>query len=68
MPEHKGKKIVFVEDRYDTLEEASLSLLGTPLDFYLASWGYNTQKTRDVAEKHPFINLLDLPTFVSKFQ
>lgn len=68
MPEHKGKKVVFVEDRYEMLEEASLSLLGTPLDLYLATWGYNTEKTREVADRHPFINLLDLPTFVSKFQ
>lgn len=68
MPENAGKTVCFVEDRYETLEAVSLSMLGQPLDLYLASWGYNTEKIRKTAGKHPYINLLDLPTFVSKFQ
>lgn len=68
VPHLKGKSIVFVEDRYETLEATSLSMLGQPLQLFLASWGYNTQKTRDVASNHPFIKLIDLPAFVTKFQ
>lgn len=66
LPENKGKKLMFVEDRYETLEAVSLSMLGQPLELYLATWGYNTEKTRNVAKKHPFINLLDLDSFVAK--
>lgn len=68
MPEYVGKTVCFVEDRYETLEAVSLSMLGQPLELYLATWGYNTEKTRSVADKHPFIQLLDLTTFVNKFQ
>ncbi|CAN8074395.1 unnamed protein product [Agarophyton chilense] len=68
MPEHQGKQVVFVEDRYETLEKVSLSMLGQPLQLFLATWGYNTPQICEVAEKHPFITLLDLPTFVNKFQ
>lgn len=67
-PDINGKKICFVEDRYETLEAVSLSMLGQPLELFLASWGYNTEKTRATAEKHPFINLIDLPTFVARMQ
>lgn len=66
MPENKGKKVVFVEDRYETLEAVSISMLGQPLEMHLATWGYNTEKTRNVAKKHPFINLMDLDSFVAK--
>lgn len=67
-PECQGKKICFVEDRYETLEAVSLSMLGQPLELYLASWGYNTPNSRTTAERHPFINLIDLPTFVNRMQ
>lgn len=68
MPENTGKTVCFVEDRFETLEKVSLSMLGQPLELFLATWGYNTQKSKEVADKHPFINLLDLNTFISKFQ
>lgn len=68
MPHLKGKTICFVEDRYETLEAVSLSMLGQPLKLFLASWGYNTDAVRNVADKHPFIDLIDLPTFVNKLQ
>ena len=67
-PEAKGRSLVFVEDRYETLEKATLSLLGQPIEYFLASWGYNTEAARSEASKHPFINLLDLPSFTSKLQ
>lgn len=67
-PESAGRNVVFVEDRYETLEAVSISMLGQPLELYLASWGYNTGKTRTTAENHPFISLIDLPTFVGKMQ
>lgn len=68
MPESAGRTVVFVEDRYETLEAVSISMLGQPLELLLAIWGYNTEKSKEIAEMHPFINLLDLPTFVSKLQ
>lgn len=68
MPKNAGKQVMFVEDRYETLEKVSLSMLGQPLQLFLATWGYNTSDIRSVAEKHPFVTLLDLPTFVNKFQ
>lgn len=68
MPGMDGKSVCFVEDRYETLEKVSLSMLGQPLQLFLATWGYNSETTRGVADKHPFIDLVDLPTFVSKLQ
>jgi hypothetical protein len=68
MPENGGKKIVFVEDRFETLEAVSISMLGQPLELYLASWGYNTEASRKTASKHPYIPLIDLATFVNKLQ
>lgn len=68
MPESTGRKVVFVEDRYETLEAVSISMLGQPLELLLATWGYNTKKARETATSHPFIDLLDLQTFVSKLQ
>lgn len=68
MPENKGRKVMFVEDRYETLEAVSLSMLGQPLELHLAAWGYNTEKTRNVAKRHPFISLLELDSFVTKLQ
>lgn len=68
MPENAGRRVVFVEDRYETLEAVSISMLGEPLDLFLANWGYNTAEARETADYHPFINELSLPTFVGKFQ
>lgn len=68
MPRSAGRKVVFVEDRYETLEAVSISMLGQPLELLLATWGYNTEGARRTATNHPFIDLLDLPTFVSKLQ
>lgn len=68
MPERNGRDVMFVEDRYETLEAVSISMLGQPLTLHLATWGYNTEKTRSVATKHPFIGLIDLPQFISKLQ
>lgn len=64
MPQNAAKKVLFVEDRYETLEKVSLSMLGQPLELFLATWGYNTESTRSVADRHPFIELLELPQFV----
>lgn len=66
MPESKGKKVLFVEDRYPAVEAVSISMLGQPLKLFLASWGYNTENDRRTAEKHPFIDILDLPTFTGR--
>ena len=64
-----GKRVVdFVEDRYETLEAVSLSMLGQPLRLYLATWGYNTERNRERAEKHPFIGCLELQQMTENFQ
>lgn len=68
LPESKGRKVLFVEDRYPTLEAVSLSMLGQPLRLFLASWGFNTDNDRKTAERHPFIEVLDLPSFTARFQ
>ncbi|KAK4535617.1 hypothetical protein CDCA_CDCA05G1642 [Cyanidium caldarium] len=58
----------FVEDRVETLESASLSLLGAPIQYYMAMWGYHDASQQARAERHPFIHLLDLPTFTMKLR
>lgn len=68
MESSKGKIIEFVEDRYETLEAASLSLLASPVKFYLATHGYNTQERKIEASAHPLISCIDLDTFVKKLQ
>jgi phosphoglycolate phosphatase-like HAD superfamily hydrolase len=62
------RKVVvhLVEDRLETLEAATISLLGAPVTYHLATWGYNDPAQRARAEKHPFIDLLDLPSFTMK--
>lgn len=66
--EPKGDAIVFVEDRYETLEVASLTLLGTRVELFLADWGYNTPVSRAECADHPLIGLLDLHAFVTRFE
>eukprot|EP00871_Galdieria_phlegrea_P004100 jgi/Galph1/4691/GphlegSOOS_G3348.1 len=68
LDEMKGRSLYFVEDRLETVENACLSMLGTPVKFYLASWGYNTEETRARAAKNPQIEVIDLQTFVMKMQ
>lgn len=68
MKKANGRVVEFVEDRYDTLEKASLSLLGLPLSLYLATWGYNTDAEREEADNHPFITPIDLNAFVGRLQ
>lgn len=65
---HAGKSVEFVEDRYETLEAASLSLLASPVKFYLATYGYNTAERKEEARDHPLISCIDLDTFVKKLQ
>lgn len=52
----------------ETLEDACLTMLGTPVKLYLASWGYNTEEMRLRAAKNPQIEVIDLQTFVMKMQ
>jgi len=58
----------FVEDRYETLEGVSLSMLGAPVSLYLATWGYNTERTRKRAERNPLVQTLSLSDFCTKMQ
>lgn len=58
----------FVEDRVEALETASLSLLGAPVQYYLATWGYVDAGQRARGERNPFIQLLDLHTFVMRLR
>lgn len=68
MPENAGCHIQFVEDRYETLEGVSLSMLGAPVSLYLADWGYNTERTRKRAERNPLVQVLSLSDFCTKMQ
>lgn len=68
MPEHAGCHIQFVEDRYETLEGVSLSMLGAPVSLYLADWGYNTERTRSRAARNPLVQVLSLSDFCTKMQ
>lgn len=58
----------FVEDRYETLEGVSLSMLGAPVSLYLADWGYNTERTRKRAARNPLVQVLSLSDFCTKMQ
>lgn len=58
----------FVEDRYETLEGVSLSMLGAPVSLYLADWGYNTERTRSRAARNPLVQVLSLSDFCTKMQ
>ncbi|GJQ08604.1 hypothetical protein GpartN1_g395.t1 [Galdieria partita] len=68
LDELKKRTLYFVEDRVETLEDACLTMLGTPVKFYLASWGYNTEEMRARAARNPQIEVIDLQTFVMKMQ
>jgi len=66
MERHRGAKVVFVEDRWETLEAATISLLGANIAYYLAEWGYNTEAARRKAEAHPFTEPISLVDFTGK--
>jgi len=63
--EFKGWDVHFVEDRLETLESAALSLLGKPVHFYLADWGYNTADAKHRASRNPTIEVIDLQRFTT---
>ncbi|KAA8495769.1 hypothetical protein FVE85_1924 [Porphyridium purpureum] len=65
---HPGAQVHFVEDYVPALESASISLLGANVQYFMASWGYNTLDDVKRAERNPFITVLDLDTFTSRMQ
>eukprot|EP00607_Mallomonas_marina_P006943 CAMPEP_0182429264 /NCGR_PEP_ID=MMETSP1167-20130531/25639_1 /TAXON_ID=2988 /ORGANISM="Mallomonas Sp, Strain CCMP3275" /LENGTH=297 /DNA_ID=CAMNT_0024612679 /DNA_START=139 /DNA_END=1029 /DNA_ORIENTATION=- len=54
-------KIVFVEDRVETLLQVinDPDIPETKRELYLADWGYNTAAQREMARHHPQITLID---------
>jgi phosphoglycolate phosphatase-like HAD superfamily hydrolase len=58
--QEKPENLIFIEDRIEPLETIyqQQDLRGTKL--YLASWGYNTETTRNKAKKLGYINILNL--------
>jgi hypothetical protein len=53
----------FVEDRLETLEHVTTHPDLADVGLYLATWGYNTDATRDTARHSPRIHLLTLDQF-----
>lgn len=63
----KSKEVYFIEDRLPALnsvyEQSDLKEVG----LFLASWGYNTEKTRNSLNNNQGIKLLSLETFTTNF-
>lgn len=53
-------KIIFVEDRLQTLLQVINTATLEEIDLWLADWGYNTQSDRQVARQTARINILSL--------
>lgn len=65
---HTGSRVVFVEDRLETLECVARCSAREPrladVALLLATWGYNTAATRSAARRLPRIRLLELRDFL----
>jgi len=64
---HVGASFWFVEDRVKTLQGIIQQPDMTTVQLFLAEWGYNTQRDRDVALHDPRIHLLTLNQFGQDF-
>jgi hypothetical protein len=53
----------FVEDRLETLQHVTRHADLADVGLYLATWGYNTKETREVARRGGRVRLLDLDQF-----
>ncbi|WVZ62864.1 hypothetical protein U9M48_012558 [Paspalum notatum var. saurae] len=63
MPQHQGRTLHFVEDRFATLNNVIKEPALDNWNLYLVTWGYNTQKEREEAAAVARIQLIDLPDF-----
>ncbi|KAJ1255663.1 hypothetical protein BS78_02G084900 [Paspalum vaginatum] len=63
MPQHQGRTLHFVEDRFTTLKNVIKEPALDNWNLYLVTWGYNTQKEREEAAATARIQLIDLPDF-----
>lgn len=59
--------IWFIEDRLQTLLSVQQQLDLNKVQLFLANWGYNLQKERDLASESSAIHLLSLPQFSQNF-
>ena len=53
----------FVEDRLETLEHVTTHPDLADVGLFLATWGYNTEATREAAKKGGRVRLLELDQF-----
>jgi phosphoglycolate phosphatase-like HAD superfamily hydrolase len=60
-------QIWFIEDRLKTLQAIQTQPDLTPVELFLADWGYNTSSDRKLAEQDPKIHLLPLANFSQDF-
>lgn len=58
--QEKPENLIFIEDRIEPLETIYQEQDLRGIKLYLASWGYNTETTRNRAEKLGYINILNL--------
>jgi hypothetical protein len=63
----KSPVLWFVEDRLETLLCVRRHRDLDDVRTFLATWGYNTVRTRDVARASPGIELLSLSEFAGGF-
>ncbi len=59
----KPENMSFIEDRIEPLLKVHQESELQGVKLYLASWGYNTEKTRKKAQEIGYINLLNLDNF-----
>jgi phosphoglycolate phosphatase-like HAD superfamily hydrolase len=55
------ENLIFIEDRIEPLEKIHQISELKKIQLYLATWGYNTEKTRQKAKISGYIQLLNLP-------
>ena len=56
-------RLLFVEDKYSTLEKVAAAEGFEKWELYLVDWGYNTAAERAAAAAHPRIRLVSPATF-----
>ena len=61
--QNNNASVWFVEDRLKTLLSVATVPTLNSVRLFLATWGYNTARSRQQAQEHPHIELLTLPQF-----
>lgn len=65
--QHHLSNIWFVEDRLKTLLSVATTTELQSVKLFLATWGYNTARSRQIAQDHPQIQSLSLEQFQQDF-